>query len=231
MLRPQRPPSRSRPGSRDCVPSAAATRARLFGALLKTLDYAVANDGIGLTASKAFNRKFATWAAETLDWPEYAAAELNRVNKLLNEEDVLPVVVIHDLMAILKRGRHVKGRFRLSTKALALRDGPAALFALVARTYLFVYNHARIARGDQPSLDGWDLFLNVINVEAEVGVTEEALMRVFYGVTPRRDVYDRDYHDLAGALFVQVLRPLHWLGLLDETKVSRSTSSHPASMR
>ena len=48
---------------------------------------------IGLTKTKAFNRKFVAWAAENIDWPEYSAKKLYRVNKVLNGPDIYSVLV------------------------------------------------------------------------------------------------------------------------------------------
>ncbi|MEO0752255.1 MAG: hypothetical protein AAFY25_10655, partial [Pseudomonadota bacterium] len=83
---------------------------KLLDAVLKTVGFAQENDGIGLTKGKAFNRKFATWAAENFNWPEYSAESLLRIQKVLNEEDVIPVFVLHELMISMKLGRHVKGK-------------------------------------------------------------------------------------------------------------------------
>ena len=40
------------------------------------------------------------------------------------------------------------------------------------------------------------------------GVTEADLVRIFYGLAKRTEVFDREYHAYAGFLFTQVLRPL-----------------------
>mgnify|MGYP006923016475 CR=1 FL=1 len=78
----------------DTVPE--LNKSRLLNALEQTIRYAEEHGGIGLTQTKAFNRKFAHWAAENFDWPEYSADELLKIQKVLNEEDVPPVMIIHD---------------------------------------------------------------------------------------------------------------------------------------
>ncbi len=159
--------------------------------------YADIHGGIGLTQTKAFNRKFAHWMAENSPWPDYKAEELLRLNTVLNEWDVAPAMVVHDLMIVMKLGRHVKGKFQVSKKAKALASNRGALFAGLAETYLFRYNHARTARSEFTAPGNWEIFLNIINVEAEQGLTEPHLVKTLYGLE-RQGVYDREYYDHAG---------------------------------
>ena len=89
---------------------------RLLDAVYKTMHFASANGGIGLTQSKAFNRKFCHWAAENFNWKEHSAEELLSIQKVLNEQDVIPVMVLHELFVDMKLGRHIKGKFQFSKK-------------------------------------------------------------------------------------------------------------------
>lgn len=193
---------------------------KLLRALEKTLRYALDNNGIGLTQSKAFNRKFAHWAADNFDWPEYSTVELMTINKVLDEPDVLPVMVVHDILALAKLGRHVKQSFVVGAKAKTLLANRAKLFGLLAQTYLFQYNHNRTTRFEHEGMSNWDAFFNIINVEAEHGLTEDHLVKILYGLEERPHVYDREYHNHAEFLFSHVLRPLHWIGFLSEQRES-----------
>lgn len=192
-------------------------QSRLLQAMELAVDYAQQNGGIGLTQTKAFNRAFAHWMAEHSPWPEYRSEELLRLNKVLNEEDVPPAMVVHDLMIGARLGRHVTGTFQLSKTAHKLAARRGAFFARIAETYLFDYNHARTARSEFTAPGNWDIFLNVINVDAEDGLTEAHLVKTLYGLETREGIYDRDYNDHAGFLFTHVLRPLTWIGFLAET--------------
>ena len=191
---------------------------RLLTALQKTFGYITMHGEIGLTNSKAFNRKFAHWAAEHYEWPEYSTAELLKINKVLDEVDVLPVMVVHDLMMLARLGRQYKGAFRLTTKANSLADNPGALFAMLVDTYLFQYNHARTTRFEETAPGNWEIFLNIINVEAEGGVSEAELVKTFYGLDQEHKGFDREYHMHKSFLFSHVLRPLSWIGFLTETR-------------
>ncbi|WP_247743266.1 hypothetical protein [Phaeobacter italicus] len=86
-------------------------QSRLLQAMELAFAYADTHGGIGLTQTKAFNRKFTHWMAEHSPWPDYKAEELLRLSKVLNEWDVAPAMVVHDLMILMKLGRHVKGKF------------------------------------------------------------------------------------------------------------------------
>ncbi|WP_394199567.1 hypothetical protein [Litoreibacter albidus] len=140
-----------------------------------------------------------------------------RLNKVLNEWDVPHAMVVHDLMVVAKFGRHTKGKFQVSKTAKDLSSRRAKFFAKIAETYLFEYNHARNARSEFTALGNWDIFLNIINVEAEQGLTEAHLVKTLYGLEKRAHVIDREYYDHAGFLFTHVLQPLSWIGFLEET--------------
>ena len=77
--------------------------------MVLTLEYAEEHGGIGLTKSDAMNRKFVHWAAEHFEWPNYTAAELFEMHKVLNEGDMQPLWPVHDLLRYLKLLRRYKG--------------------------------------------------------------------------------------------------------------------------
>ncbi|MEO0923247.1 MAG: hypothetical protein AAFY09_10815 [Pseudomonadota bacterium] len=191
---------------------------KLLDAVQKSVGFAQQNDGIGLTKGKAFNRKFATWAAENFSWPEYTAEKLLRIQKVLNEEDVLPVYVLHELMVSMKFGRHVKAKWRFNKKAETLVEVPGTLQAELTRGFLFEFDHTRLQRSAFIAPGNWDIWLNVINVEAQSGMSEASLLRTFYGVECI-GAGDREFWHHASFLMWHVLKPLSWLGYLIETKL------------
>lgn len=191
---------------------------RLLDAMQKAIGFAQKNDGIGLTKSKAFNRKFATWAAENFNWPEYSADRLLRIQKVLNEEDVIPVLVLHELVISMKLGRHSKGKCRFNRKAEALAQTPGVLQAALTRGFLFEFDHSRLQRFPFVAPGNWDIWLNVINVEAHGGVSEASLLKTLYGVE-YSGAGDREFWDHASFLMWHVLKPLSWLGYLEATEL------------
>jgi len=183
--------------------------------LERTFAWMGEHGGIPLTPSKAFKRVFVHWAAAEFDWPGHREADLFAVNKVLNEPDFVPLMVLHELMIALKLGRHYKGAFRLTKAGQALVGHPGRIFDTVVPAFLFRVDHAGFSRSnDAPILGNWDIFLNVLNVEAEDGATGAHLRRVLYGV-PDTGAVPR-YDEVMGALYIQVLRPLCWAGLLEK---------------
>ena len=203
-----------------CADTALAYSPMIRG-MEKTFAYIAENGPIGLTPSGAFKRVFVEWAVEAFDWPGHRPEDLYAVNKVLNEWDFSPLGELHDIMLALKIGRHFKREFRLTTFGKTFVACPGRLFGLLAPFYLFRVDHCRNSRlKDEPLLGTWDIFLNVINVEAEGGMSGERLREVLYGPPDPGPRYD----PTSGNLYVQVLRPLCWLGLLQvvgEGSVSR----------
>ncbi|PHS19323.1 MAG: hypothetical protein COA78_00275 [Blastopirellula sp.] len=193
----------------------------LIRGVLKTAEYIKANGGIGLTKSGAFNRKFVHWAAAEFDWPGYSKKDLFSINKVLNEWDFPPVGDIHDLLKGLKLGRHYKGKFLLTNAGKELMAHPGRLLSEVVLNYLFRLDHGAHLRPEDQILGNWDVFLNVINVEAEYGTSRSALRKVLYG-DPDSD--PTHYDSTASVLYVTVLRPLCWAGLLEEQEPHRLLS-------
>lgn len=182
---------------------------------------------IPLTPSKAFKRVFVHWAAAEFDWPGHTQADLFAVNKVLNEPDFAPLMVLHDLMIAVKFGRHYKGEFRLTKAGQALVGHPGRIFCTVVPFFLFGINHASMSRfEDAPILGNWDVFLNVLNVETEDGATGDHLRRVLFG-EPETGPLPR-YDEVMGQLYIQVLRPLCWAGLLQQERGAASFRSEDA---
>lgn len=187
-----------------------------------TLDYVLEHGPIPLTPNKAFKRVFVTWAAERFDWPGMTAADLYRVNKVLNEQDFPPLEMLHHLLLDLKLGRHVKGQFTLSKQGKALAADPVQLFARLIPPFLFEMDHSFYARVADRPFGKWDVWLNVINVEAENGATETRLFEAFYGKRP--DSSMAGWRE-RGAFYANVLRPLSYAGFLTQHDIKDSPSA------
>ena len=191
----------------------------LARAVDKTLGWIGEHGGIHLTPSKAFRRTFVHWAAAEFNWPGHTEADLFAVNKVLDEHDFLPLMVLHEVLLLMKLGRHYKGEFKLTKAASGLAGHPGRIFETVVPYFLFEFNHAAMARFDEGTLPGnWDTFLNVLNVETEVGATGAHLRQVLYGA-PEKGPF-RQYDTVMGALYLQVLRPLCWAGLLQSVHIA-----------
>lgn len=188
----------------------------LKGALL-TLEYIETNGPIGLTPSKALKRYFVEWAAEAFAWPQYTAEELYYLNKVLNEVDFVPLFMLHDLLISLKLVRHQKGAMHITKLGKQLRSHPGFLWAVLAERILRGFDANPYARYEVPIVGNWDVFLNVINVEAHPGCTDDHLCDVLFG--SRRADHGLEHVKLRSAFYVHCLRSLVWLGLLHESTV------------
>jgi hypothetical protein len=187
----------------------------MLRAALLTLQYALEHGSIGLTKTQAFKRVFVHWAVTHFDWPTKSADEMFRLNKVINEYEFPPLEVLHYLLVSLRLGRHFKGEFRLTKRGAELAQSPGRLFAELIPHFVLRIDHASYARFDERPFGKWDVWMNVINVEADQGATEAALFKAFYGEP-------KDW-DTAGwremAVFARcVLLPLQWAGLLVETR-------------
>jgi hypothetical protein len=153
----------------------------MLRAALLTLQYAQEHGSIGLTKTKAFKRVFVHWAVEHFGWPGKSAEEMFRYNKVINEYEFPPLEVLHFLLISLRLGRHYKGEFRLTKRGAELADAPGRLFAELIPYFVLRIDHASYARFDERPFGKWDVWMNVINVEADHGTTEAALFQAFYG--------------------------------------------------
>ena len=183
-----------------------------------TLQYAHEHGSIGLTKTKAFKRVFVHWAIEAFDWPGRSAQEMFRYNKVINEFEFPPLEVLHVLLVAQRLGRHYKGEFRLTKRGAELAHTPGRLFAELIPFFLFKIDHASYSRFDEAPFGKWDVWLNVINVEADHGTTERALFGAFYGDGPDWD--NAGWREMA-AFSSCVLRPLEWAGLLMQISEER----------
>ena len=180
-----------------------------------TLQYTQEHGAIGLTKTMAFKRVFVHWAVEHFDWPGKTAEEMFRYSKVINEYEFPPLEVLHQLLITLRLGRHFKGEFRLTKRGAELARTPAQLFATLIPFFVLKIDHSSYARFEKRPFGNWDVWLNVINVEADHGTTERALFAVFYG---QEHDWDNDGWREMAAFSSCVLRPLEWAGLTTETR-------------
>ncbi len=184
---------------------------------MKLLSVARDQNGIKLTKSGAFNRKCVEWAAEEFHWPGYTPADLYPVCKVLNEPDVLPLWVMRRLMMTGGLMRKYKDTARLSRAGKDIIANHGALQAVLFETYL--------TRFDFAGIDWFADFAYDLDYRHVLKVVDDHLHRwtplpdfstwclpnnadAQRGLGPDRDLI----------FFVssRVVRPLDWLGLIEE---------------
>lgn len=183
----------------------------LLRAAVLTLRHVQDHGPISLTKTKAFKRVFVRWAAEHFDWPGRSHDDLLRYHKVLNEADFPPLELLHFLLIHLKLGRHYKGEFRLTKRGADLAQSPGRLFDALIPYYVLNIDHAAYSRFDDRPMGAWDIWLNVINVEADQGCSERDLYAAFYG--DGADWDNAGWRNIA-AFSSCVLLPLEWSGLI-----------------
>ncbi|MBU2361092.1 MAG: hypothetical protein KKB02_19515 [Alphaproteobacteria bacterium] len=186
----------------------------MLRAALLTLQYTREHRSIGLTKTMAFKRTFVHWAVEHFNWPGSGAEEIFRYNKVINEYEFLPLELLHFLLVKLRLARHFKGEFRLTKRGTELAEAPGLLFTELVPFFILEIDHAAYSRFEEAPFGKWDVWMNVINVEADRGTTEKALFGTFYGDEPD---WDNDGWREMAAFSSCVLRPLEWAGLLVRT--------------
>ncbi|WP_425466266.1 hypothetical protein [Ostreiculturibacter nitratireducens] len=189
----------------------------LLRAARLTLKYAQDHGAIGLTKTGAFKRVFVHWAAKHFDWPGMSKDQLLELNKVLNEYDFLPLELLHFVLVKMKLARHYKGEFCITKRGAELLKSPAALFSELIPFFLFDLDHASYSRTQERPVGNWNVWLNVLNVEADQGTSAAALYDVLYGPMPEESAGWREF----GTFRSCVLVPLCWAGLLAEVAEPR----------
>lgn len=141
-----------------------------------------------------------------------------RYSKVIYECEFSPLEVLHQLLITLRRGRHFKSEFRLTKRGAELADAPARLFAEPIPFFVLQIDHASYARFEERPFGKWDVWVNVINIEADHGTTERVLFAAFYGQD--HDWDNAGWREMA-AFSSCVLQPLEWAGLLVQTRKMR----------
>ncbi len=206
----------------EALDAQALAGSRLCGAAMTVLRSALKPGGIGLTKSGAFNRKFVTWAVDELRWPNYSAADLAVVNKVLNEDDVPPLRYLHDLLLVAKLLRHQKGAARLTKAGKDHLDHHGRLQVLLFETFFTRFDFAAHERWpiEMPEADTFHI-LAVVHTQLTdwVGYPEfAALCLPIFALPAQRGTPEED------AMFylaTRLVRPLTWLGLLEEEEGRR----------
>jgi hypothetical protein len=190
-------------------------QSHLFRGARLILAYAEEQGSIPLTPSKAFKRVFVNWAAEAFVWPHWTVVDLYRVNKVLNEYDFGPLQLLHQLLIDLKLGRHYKGTFRITKLGREMIARPSELFDVLVPFFLFNVNHSYYSRFEEQTFRDWETALNILNVEAENGLSLGEFCSSVFGTAPRSR---EQQWQAESELYTGILRPLCWAGLLDEQR-------------
>jgi len=188
--------------------------ARLSNCAITLLEHADKSGGLGLTPGRALKRVHVDWAAKTFDWPGYTVDELYRVNKVLNEEDVFPLWVIHQLLLETRHARHFERQLRPTKTGRLLIGNPHRAFNEIVPNFLFQIDHAALGRGRSELPGVLSDYLDMLNLAADGWISVEDLTVQLLGPCPMQ------WDHRPSSLYVNVIRPLVWAGLMQETEDS-----------
>jgi hypothetical protein len=192
--------------------------ARLSNCAQRLLAYADEQGGLGLTPGRALKRVHVNHAAEVFDWPGHTPQELYRVNKVLNEEDVFPLWVLHHLLRT-RHARHANKMFLPTKAGRALIDAPSRAFNEIVPRFLLEIDHAAMGRGWTGISGRLAEYLDALNLASGDWIEVTALTERMLGPAE-----GQTWDPRAIDFYVAVLRPLVWSGLLLEEDGGRSKS-------
>ena len=216
----------------DALDKEALAGSRLCGAAMAVLRCATDPGGIGLTKSGAFNRRFVTWAVDEFRWPHYTASDLAVVNRVLNEEDVPPLSYLHELLSAAKLVRHAKNHVLLTKTGREHLGQPGRLQVVLFETFFTRFDFAARERWpiEMPDADTFH-FLAVIHTQlADWVVYPEfaASCLPIFALPAQRGTPEED------AMFylaIRLVRPLTWLGLLEQDEARGYQPIHTIRLR
>ena len=185
--------------------------ARLSNCAQRLLAYADEQGGLALTPGGALKRVHVNHAAEVFDWPGHTPEELYRLNKVLNEEDVFPLWVLHQFLLHTRHARHSNKMFQPTKAGRALIDAPSRAFNEIVPRFLLEVDHAAMGRVRNDIPGRLAEYLDALNLAAGDWIGVKALTEQLLG-----PVRDQNWDPRLLSLYVAVLRPLIWCGLLLE---------------
>jgi hypothetical protein len=198
--------------------------ARNMQVLLRAADV---RPGLKLTATGNLARSVVARMCAEFSWPGFDREEHFRYNKVINEPDFYPLWLVDELARAAKLVRRYDGHLRTNA------NGRTAIHSPALQALLFHMMFWRLAP-DHPGremLSGWpraDIGLVPwgISVAANNWESAERLTRLI--TSPTNAVLENAWDIGSFTVESDVLRPLHWFGLLD---VDRDSNRGPTPRR
>jgi hypothetical protein len=184
------------------------------------IERAVTSDGLMLTATGNLSRADVALLFEKLDWPDYDKDMVLAVNKVLNEIDVMPIHIARIVAQEGKLLRKRKARMyatKLAKEMISPGREPA-LFQTIFETLFWRINTGYF---DRSSIEDWPqdhvgVVLWCLSVSAHDWMPPSELTGIctlpYQGETLR--AWDLPEY----AVEARILRPLTWLGLMEQRR-------------
>jgi hypothetical protein len=190
--------------------------------IMRSIDFLAAQfeenpKGIPLTKTKALRRALVADAISSIQWPDWTESEIYNgfmPIKIADEYHFQPFCELRQIMWEMGLFRHYKGHLRLARAGRDLFENRFKSFDAITRNMVFENDHFEYHRLNRGIAGTWDIWLNVIDMEAQSGVSGKELTEVLYGPDPTGNTFD----PRTSALYDGVLKPLVWAGLLQENR-------------
>jgi hypothetical protein len=203
----------------ETLSAADLSGSRLCNAGMTVLAHMSESGSVGLTGSGAFNRKFVVWAVDQFQWPGYTALELAVANRVLNEEDVFPLLVLHALLRGAKLIRRTGNKAVLTKDGNALVGDAGRLQVVLFETFFTRFDFAAFDRRPV-EISGADTvhFLGVVKNRLTTWVDYPTFAS---WCLPLAALPQEGLRQMAMFyLETRVVRPLAWLGLIEQADPS-----------
>jgi len=181
------------------------------------------------TAAGNLNRRFVRAMVDAMRWREEFAADLREANRQINEEDLLDLHMVRVLLELIHLIRKRQGSFRITRAGRAALEPSQAgpLYARVFRTLFRGLNLDYLYRGwPNPAMQqtvAYTLYRLASAAEdwrATAALANHVLLPEV--LEEERDQPQANEATSGWGLWGRVLRPLEWLGVIEERRVQGS---------
>lgn len=188
------------------------------------LRYANDHAGIKLTKSGFLYRKCVVWAAQEFRWPDYEPEKLYELNRVLDEQDFPPLSAMHDLMLLGRLVRHTKDKAILTSSGKQVLGNFGTLQSLLFETYFTVFDFGTYERFASHIKDSdYRHFFGVVGNRLDEWTPFGDFAQWCLPIPALTNYRVSPLSDACLYLMFRLVRPLKWLGLMEEESVPKST--------
>jgi hypothetical protein len=174
--------------------------------------------GLKLTAKGNLSRAEVSRLVDRLDWPGFDKARYFEFHRIINEQDVLPLLFVRHLAETARLARRHKGYCKTTRAGRKVLEG-SALPGLQAALFVAAFWGIDLSylsngiHGDWPQREA-GVVLWSLSVAAHDWQSPERLTRLC--AIPPNDLFVHDWDTATHAMTRQILEPLTWFGLLEQ---------------
>ncbi len=128
-------------------------------------EFSADNRGIPLTATMALKPNLIARAVTEIEWPDWMEEDVYRRIKVAREEHHDPLWVLHYELINLRFARHYQRHLALTRAGRPIMESRFRSFHFLTKH--FMLGSRRFQFGRDRLMGNWDIWLNVLNVEAE----------------------------------------------------------------